>query len=95
MRLHVFGKNVLEVFILGRDSRYRLVDAVPISVAFRQIQRIPEPSRFGEVENALCLVFGLADLPTSAALLGYIGLGPGKLVIGGDREISLVIIFID
>ena len=68
---------------------------VPISVAFRQIQRIPEPSRFGEVENALCLVFGLADLPTSAALLGYIGLGPGKLVIGGDREISLVIIFID
>jgi hypothetical protein len=85
-RLRVFGKNVLEVSFSAAIAVIAWLTPVPISEAFRQIQRRPEPSRFGEVENALCLVFGLANLPASATLRRHLCLGLGKPVIGKASE---------
>jgi hypothetical protein len=85
-RLRFFGKNVLEVSFSAAIAVIAWLTPMPMSVASRQIQRIPEPSRSGEVEKALCLVFGLANLPASAALRRHLCLGLGKLVIGKPSE---------
>ena len=63
------GQNVLEVFVLGLDGLHGLVDGLADVGAFGQVQQVGEPGLFGEVEDALSLIVGLADLAATAALL--------------------------
>ena len=63
-----------------------LVDGLADVGALWQIQQGSEASLVGEVQDALCLVVSLADLPASAGLLGHVLFSLGKLVIGVPEE---------
>ena len=60
--------------------------ALPMSVPSGRFSRVGEPGLLGEVEDALCLVVGLADLAATAALLSQLLLGLGELVVGVPEE---------
>ena len=61
------GQDALQGRVLLLDRGHRVVDGLAEVVALLQLQEVREPGLLGQVEDALGLVVGLADLPAACA----------------------------